>query len=230
MRTTCATMAALLLTGSQLFADGPITRSTGIEASRLAAQPVEEPPALPGWQSVIRLDPGEDIQLTTKPREDHVRFVWADAASIVVIHPARLPAKAAHQLIEAATHNPEAMAQAASGGARAINDFVIGPDGVFFRGTKLAERINAIQRVTAEDVVGVSLPLARRGSASAAATGVAAGFFGSVMLAKYVVGIPETWSGLTILAVGIPAAAGAAAWYGSSEMTGRVIYQAPARP
>ena len=101
---------------------------------------------------------------------------------------------------------------------------------MFFRGAKLAERGNVIERVAAGDVVSVSLPLGRRGSAGAAASGVAVGVFGALMLAKYVVGVPETWNGTAVLIVGIPAASGFAAWYASSEMTEQVIYRAPARP
>jgi hypothetical protein len=225
MRTICATVLSLGLAAPQLFAEGPIARSVTAEAGVLAAQQADEGRDVSRWGDVKRLEPGRQIFLTTVTRASHPVFVTADDASVVVIHPSWLPSEFRRQLIAAAQSNPDATAQAASGGAKAINAFVIGPDGVFVRGAKLAERSDVIERVAAADVLRVSLGLERRGSTGVAASAATAAVFGAVWFARF-----ETWGRATVMLVGIPAAAGAAAWYGSSEVTERVIYRAPARP
>jgi hypothetical protein len=226
MRTLCATVLITLLCADPLHAEGSLTRAITAEAVRLAAEEVE-PSGPHGWRAVRALDPGTPIVLTTTVTTAPRVFVAADDVSVTVLNLNVLPDAARRQLRAATMAIPEAVADTAHGAAKAVNDFVIGPEGVFLRGVKLAERSDVIDRVAAADVVTMTTGLVRRGSASSAAVGAALGGWLSLLLARY--GGIETNTGAAVV-FGLPIVAGYAAWAGSSREIDAVIYRRSPAP
>jgi hypothetical protein len=83
MRTVCTTGLALLLCVHPLLADGPLTRSTAREASRLAAERVDGVDRS-SWKPVRLLDPGAKIVVTTADGTSLRTFVAVDDLRLTV--------------------------------------------------------------------------------------------------------------------------------------------------
>lgn len=223
MRTFCVIALVITFGAQPLLADGPLARAIPAEAARLAAEaPQPSDPA--GWRAVLALQAGTPIELTTETIAAPRIFVAADDTSVTVLNLGVLPERARRYLLDAARANPAAVAATARGAAKALNEFVIGPDGVFLRGVKLAEREDVIARVRAEDVVAVSAGLIRRGSAGAATVWAALGLCLAWRLGAF---YTESAKGAALL-IGVPIAAGVAGWYANSQPTDDVVYQRPA--
>jgi hypothetical protein len=81
MRKFCATGIIKLLLVHPLLAEGPIARSAGREAVRLAGESV---PTLDNWRAVQLLEPGSTIVVTTAEATVVGEFVSLDGSAVTV--------------------------------------------------------------------------------------------------------------------------------------------------
>jgi hypothetical protein len=81
MRKFCATGIITLLLVHPLLAEGPIARSAGREAMRLAAESV---PIFDNWRAVQLLEPGSTIVVTTADAAIVGEFVSLDGSAVTV--------------------------------------------------------------------------------------------------------------------------------------------------
>ena len=92
-------------------------------------------------------------------------FVAADDAALTVLDldVPGLTADVKRQLAAIAKANPQALADAAHGGPKAIDAFRFGDDGVFLRDARIAARAELIRRIPVDDVFTVTIAPRRHG-------------------------------------------------------------------
>jgi hypothetical protein len=233
MRKTWATILILSMTTTPLFAEGSIGRSISTEASRLVHE--SQTGAAPAaWRAVMRLETETPILVSTASATVRGRFVFADDGLLTIFTPAQsgLPADIERRFRAAIDANPSAVAAAAEGGAKLIDAFRIGPDGVFVEGRKVAERADVLRQLRTQDVVTISRKRRRGDANSAAGSAIVGGLAGCFLglLMFYDKAGAGAAIGVVAIPIGSATAAGYAAWRGTSSMTEEVIYRSPARP
>src|SRR3954469_13005648 len=237
MRKPCAALLTMLLACPDANAAGPdsstpLSRSIAAEATRLASDHGTDGT---GWQAVVTLEPATPVSIVTAAATVNRLFVSADDLSVTVLNAAlpALPEPARRELLEILQSNPSAIAGAAAGGSRMFNDVTIGPDGVFFRNRKVAERGEIVARVPKDRVEAVLRGPRRKGDPLAALGGTMAGVLVSMLLVGGggAVAFDRPGASGYVMALGVlvgpPVALGYSAWYASSDVVEDVIYRAP---
>ena len=210
----------------------PLASSVALEASRLAHD--QDRGALPGWETVPKIDPAARITVTMGGTSEPCLFVAADAAVLTVLNPnvPGLSAESRRTLIEWARTSPRTLTDAAAGTATLIDAVELRSQGIFESGVKVAELDVVLRRFAAEDVLVITTPSRRGGSPQAAALGALGGFalgssvaIGLGLSVKCQPGCGPVVGLMVASVVGMPIAGGYAAYRATSHASERVIYR-----
>jgi hypothetical protein len=150
---------------------GPLARAATHEAARLAATGEPQPSSiesiqqgrkagLSDWSRVRKIVSGtEIIVIVTGLRPAKRYLVTLDESQLIVLNltdPA-LPAAARDMLRDAASHHPEYITAAQTGGTFVLQKSVhVGPDGVFVADRKVADLTQVVETIGRHDVVEIN--------------------------------------------------------------------------
>jgi hypothetical protein len=201
----------------------PLASAVALEAYRLAHDQARG--ALPGWETVQKIDPAARITVTVGRTSEPY---------LTVLNPyvPGLSVESRRTLIEWARTSPRTLSEAAAGTATLINAVELRSQGIFENGVKVAELDVVLRRFAAEDVLVITVPARRGGSPQAAALGAVGGFalayataIGIGLNAKCQPNCGPVIGLMVASVVGMPIAGGYAAYRATSHASERVIYR-----